>query len=49
VGGLVGNVSKRADLNTPGFKAILDAEMDKCDLLCHNCHHRKTNKYPMRD
>jgi hypothetical protein len=24
------------------FKGILVAEMDKCDLLCHNCHHRKT-------
>lgn len=20
------------------IKALLDAEMDKCDLLCHNCH-----------
>jgi len=36
-------------LDAPGFKEILDKEMDKCDLLCHNCHHRKTNKYPMRE
>ena len=49
VGGLVANNAKRADLNAAGFKAILDAEMDKCDLLCHNCHHRKTWGYPMRE
>ena len=48
VGGLVGNCTKAAALDAPGFKAVLDAEMDKCDLLCHNCHHRKTWGYPPR-
>jgi hypothetical protein len=47
--GLVRNPAKRAYLDAPGFKAVLDEEMDKCDLLCHNCHHRKTNKYPPRE
>ena len=27
-------------------KHLLDAEMKKCNLLCSNCHHRHTNKYP---
>jgi hypothetical protein len=28
-------------------KHLLDAEMKpKCDLVCTNCHHRHTNKYP---
>ena len=36
VAGLVNNMAKRAALeHTQG---ILDAEMDKCNLLCHNCH-----------
>ena len=26
-------------------KPILDAEMAKCDLLCANCHKRKTHDY----
>lgn len=34
-----------AALEAPGFKAVLDKEVDKCDLLCHNCHHRKTWGY----
>jgi hypothetical protein len=49
VAGLVRNCANRAALDAPGFKDVLDKEMDKCDLLCHNCHHRKTNKYPMRE
>ena len=49
VAGLVGNQTKRASLKAAGFKAILDAEMDKCDLICHNCHHRKTWGYPTRE
>ena len=43
VGGLVGNHVKRASLGK--IKDVLDAEMDKCDLLCTNCHKRKTCKY----
>tara|TARA_B110001450_G_scaffold100498_1_gene95210 strand:- start:1139 stop:2359 length:1221 start_codon:yes stop_codon:yes gene_type:complete len=49
VAGLVANNAKRADLDAPGFKDVLDEEMDKCDLLCHNCHHRKTWGYPPRE
>jgi len=44
VGGLVGNVSNKAVLAK--VKHLLDAEMKKCNLLCSNCHHRHTNKYP---
>jgi hypothetical protein len=48
VAGLVNNIRKAVALDAPGFKDVLDKEIDKCDLLCHNCHHRKTWKYPMR-
>ena len=49
VAGLVGNCAQWAALDAPGFRKILDDEMEpKCDLLCGNCHHRKTNKYPPR-
>jgi hypothetical protein len=40
VGGLVNNPAKRAALDK--IEPILVAEMEKCDLLCQNCHHRKT-------
>ena len=45
VGGLVNNSSNAATLAK--VKHLLDAEMKpKCDLVCTNCHHRHTNKYP---
>jgi hypothetical protein len=47
VGGLVANVANAATLDK--IEPILDAEMAKCDLLCANCHHRKTNGYPFRE
>jgi len=43
VGGLVGKNAKAAALDQ--VRDLLDAEMDKCELLCSNCHHRHTNKY----
>jgi len=43
VAGLVHNHTKRAAL--PKIKDVLDAEMAKCDLLCANCHKRKTWGY----
>jgi hypothetical protein len=46
VAGLVCNHAKRAALDQ--IRDVLDAEMAKCDLLCRNCHHRKTNGYPFR-
>ena len=46
VGGLVSNSTQAAALEE--VRELLDAEMDKCDLLCHNCHHRKTHGYPRR-
>jgi hypothetical protein len=44
VSGLVVNNAVAACIvRTPAFKDVLDAEMDKCDLLCRNCHKRKTH------
>jgi len=46
VSGLVSNHSQDATLGE--VAPLLDAEMDKCDLLCKPCHHRKTFGYPRR-
>ena len=48
VSGLVNNHAQAASLDK--VQSFLDAEMQpKCDLLCHNCHHRKTYGYPRRE
>ena len=44
VAGLVNNRIKATSLTNPKFKAVLDAEIAKCRLLCINCHKVKTNK-----
>ena len=47
VAGLVHNCSKsKATLEK--IQPLIEREMDLCDLLCANCDHRKTNKYPER-
>jgi hypothetical protein len=43
VAGLVNNCVKAAALDQ--IKDVLDEEMVKCDLLCANCHKRKTFGY----
>jgi hypothetical protein len=42
----VANHAKAASLDE--VAPLLDAEMDKCDLLCRPCHRRKTFGYPRR-
>lgn len=42
VGGLVNNHNTNAVFDAPGMRETLDAEMDKCELRCRNCHKRKT-------
>jgi len=46
VSNLVANCANEASLEK--VRPLLDAEMDKCDLLCTNCHHRKTHGYLRR-
>ena len=46
VSGLVANHTKAASLDE--VAPLLDAEVDKCDLLCRPCHHRKTHGHPRR-
>ena len=36
VAGLVNNMAKYAALEHT--QSVLDAEINKCNLLCHNCH-----------
>jgi len=45
VAGLVANCAKAAALER--VRDLLDAEMAKCQLLCRNCHMRKTWGYPV--
>lgn len=49
VAGIVCNLTKAAALDAPGVKEALDEEIAKCQLLCVNCHHRKTHDYPQRE
>jgi len=47
VAGLVNNCANAASLDN--IEGVIDAEMAKCDVLCANCHKRKTEHYPMRE
>ena len=49
VAGIVNNHRKDAALDAPGVEEALDEEMDKCNLLCRNCHHVKTHYRDMMD
>ena len=49
VAGIVANHRKDAALDAPGVEEALDEEMDKCNLLCRNCHHVKTYYRDMMD
>ena len=49
VSGIVHNHKKGAALDAPGVKKALNEEMDKCNLLCRNCHHVKTYYRDMMD
>ena len=42
VAGIVHNSRKFALLHAPGVQQAIDDEIDKCDLLCRNCHKVKT-------
>ena len=44
VSGIINKVS-RGFATLDKIKDVLDAEIAKCDLLCANCHHRKTWGY----
>jgi hypothetical protein len=46
VAGLVRNCANEASLEE--IKDVLNAEAEKCRLLCANCDHRQTWDYPMR-
>jgi hypothetical protein len=49
VGGMVGNTKlKMAGKTEAQTRRLLDEEMDKCRLLCENCHFRKEHGYPRR-
>jgi hypothetical protein len=48
VAGLVHNNANRAALDAPGVREAIDWQIDVSQLLCTNCHHRKTWGYPRR-
>ena len=42
-GGVSGIAANMISLST--MQSYIDAEIAKCQLMCENCHHRKTNRY----